>query len=157
MSGISTGKNTLGMVIPTIREGVGGMGVQQVVQVHMGPPLLVDGTTYKQCVFIAPCNGCYIKELKAVAAVAIAGGTSTLAIDNYDKSATTARNLLSTTNIDPTTITAKMGFELTLTTTEANKWMDEGDTINFTLVCGTMTTDGEGLMLQAIVIVPEVD
>jgi hypothetical protein len=143
---------------PTIREGAqGAAGVQQVVTMQVGPPLLVDGATYKANLFIAPCDGCYIKELKAVASVAIAGGTSTLAVDNYDKSASSARNVLSTTNIDPTTVTpALKGFELTLTATDANRWMDEGDALNATLVCGTMTTDGQAFMLQAIIVVPEV-
>ena len=148
-------------VIPQLGESSGGTGpshgIQRMITVPLGPPLLVDTITYKQAVFVAPCDGCQIKEIWATAAVAMAGGTNTLAIDNYDKSATAARNVLSTTNIDPTTITAKTGLKLTLSATASNLYMDEGDVLNFTLVCGTMTTDGEGLSLTAIIIVPEID
>ena len=85
----------------------------------------------------------------------MAGGTDTLAVDNYDKSGTAARNVLSTTTIDPTSITALQGVQLTLSSTAANLLMDAGDVLNYTLVCGTMTTDGEGLSLTAIIVVPD--
>jgi len=147
-------------VIPGLREGSGTagaeLGIQRIVSVPLGAPLLVDGTTYKGAAFVAPCGGCYIKELWLSAAVAIAGGTNTLAIDNYDASANSARNVLSTTNVDPTGVTAKEGTKLTLSTTKSNLYMDEGDVLNYTLTCGTMTTDGEGYVLTAIIVVPEI-
>jgi hypothetical protein len=150
------GKPTIGDYNPVLKEGhhVGG-GIQQAITVPLGPHLLVDGKTYKGVVFVAPCDGCVIKELHASASVAIAGGTDTLAVDNYDKSATTARNVLSTATIDPTSITALQGVQLTLSSTAANLLMDAGDVLNYTLVCGTMTTDGEGLSLTAIIVVPD--
>lgn len=146
--------------LPGLREGYGPAGathgIQRMVSVPIGPPTLVDGATYQHTIFIAPCDGCYIKEIWLTAAVAIAGGTNTLAVDNYDASANSARNVLSTTNMDPTTVTAKEGLKLTLTSTESDLYMDEGDVLNCTLTCGTMTTDGQGYMLQAIIVVPEV-
>lgn len=153
-------KSFVGKHFPAAREKGPGTGkpseaVPHVFTVPVGPALLVDGVTYKQVAFVAPCDGCYLKELWLTAAVAMAGGTNTFAVDNYDKSATTARNALSTTNIDPTTVTAKQGLQLTLTTTLANLVMDEGDVLNFTLVCGTMTTDGEGYALTTVVHVPD--
>lgn len=149
-------KVDVGAMNPVLQEGrslVG--GIQRMISVPLGPPLLVDGATYKHAVFIAPCNGCRIKELWLSAGVAMAGGTDTLAVDNYDASANSARNVLSTTNIDPTGVTAKEGLQLTLTSTLTNLDMDEGDVLNATLVCGTMTTDGEGYLLQAVVWVPD--
>src|SRR3990172_12185941 len=95
-------------------------GIPVFVSVPVGAPLHVDGVTYKHALFIAPCNGCYIKEGWLSAAVAAAGGTNTFAVDNYDASANAARNVLSTTTIDPTTVTAVEGLQLTLTTTLAN-------------------------------------
>ena len=154
---------SLGDTIPGLYEksgpaGVASVGVQKQITVPVGAPLLVDGVTYKGIVFVAPCDGCFIKELWLSAPVLIAGGTSTLAIDNYDASAHAARNALSTTNVDPavTPAVALEGSVLTLTTTLANRTMDEGDVLNFVLVCGTMTTDGQGYALTATVIVPDI-
>lgn len=134
----------------------GGLGVQRMVSVPLGPPLLVNDATYKQAVFVAPCDGCYIKELQVSGAVAMAGGTNTLAFDNYDASGDTARNALSETNWDPTGVTAKEGSKMTLSTTKTNLYMDEGDVLNSELVCGTMTTAGEGYVVTAIVVTPEI-
>jgi|WetSurMetagenome_2_1015567.scaffolds.fasta_scaffold322222_2 hypothetical protein len=153
------GKMTLGDYMPTLKEKSGGTyqvgAIQQHVTIPMGPPLLVNGATYQQAAFIAPCDGCFVKELWISAAVAIGSGTNTLAVDNYDKSASAARNALSTTNMDPTTITAKKGMLLTLNTDPTKLEMDEGDVLNFTLVCGTMTTAGQGYLLHAVVLVPD--
>lgn len=132
------------------------VGIQRMVSVPIGAPLLVDAATYKHGLFVAPCDGCYIKEVWVSAAVAIAGGTNTLAFDNYDASGDAARNVLSATNWDPTGVTAKEGSKMTLSTTKSNLYMDEGDVLNCTLVCGTMTTDGEGYVVTAIIVVPEV-
>lgn len=151
-------QSVIGSHFPAAREksGAGATeGIPVFVSVPLGPPLLVDGVTYKQALFVAPCNGCYIKEGWLTGAVAIAGGTNTFAVDNYDASGNAARNVLSTTNIDPTTITAKEGLQLTLTTTLANRLMDEGDVLNVTLVCGTMTTDGEGYAVTFVIYVPD--
>ena len=147
-------------VIPGLEEGSGAagaaLGIQRMVSVPIGPPLLVDSATYKHALFVAPCNGCFIKEILVSAAVAIAGGTNTLAFDNYDASGDSARNALSATNWDPTGVTAKEGSKMTLSSTKSNLYMDEGDVLNCTLVCGTMTTDGEGYVVTAIIVVPEI-
>lgn len=152
---------SLGDLLPNLREGSGSTGrslagVQMHVSVPLGAPLLVDGATYKHALFVAPVDGCYILEGWVANAVAIAGGTNTLAFDNYDASANSARNVLSTTNIDPTAITANEGLKLTLSTTEANRLMDEGDVLNATLVCGTMSTDGQGFTAHFVIIVPDI-
>jgi hypothetical protein len=148
-------------VIPGLEEGSGPggalLGIQRMVSVPIGAPLLIDGATYKHALFVAPCDGCYVKEIWVSAAVAIGAGTNTLAFDNYDASGNAARNVLEATNWDPTGVTALEGSEMTLqSTTPTNLDMDEGDVLNCTLVCGTMTTDGEGYVVTAIVVVPEV-
>ena len=147
-------------VIPGLEEGSGPggalLGIQRMMSVPIGAPLLVNAATYKHGLFVAPCDGCYIKEIWVSAAVAIAGGSNTLAFDNYDASGDAARNALSATNWDPTGVTTKEGSVMTLSATEANLYMDEGDVLNCTLVCGTMTTDGEGMVVTAIVVVPEI-
>ncbi len=152
--------NSLGALFPATVEGNGPtgnppLGFQTIVSVPMGPPLLVNTTTYQQAAFVAPCNGCYIKEAWLTAIVAIGTGTHTFAMENYDKSGTTGVNALSTTNIDPAaSVTAKQGTQLTLTTTAANRLMDEGDVLWATLVTGTQGTAGQGYVLTAVFIIP---
>jgi len=145
-------------VLPGLEEGHGlsPVGIQRMIAVPIGPPLLIDGATYKHALFVCPCDGAQIKEIWVSAAVAIAGGTNTLAFDNYDASGDAARNALAATNWDPTGVTALEGSVMTLSATETNLYMDEGDVLNCTLVCGTMTTDGQGYVVTAIVVVPEI-
>lgn len=152
-----------GELFPGITESSGGLngrvyGVQQVVSWMLGRALQVDGTTYLNAAFVAPVNGCFIKELWVSAMVLIAGGTNTLAFDNYDASANAAGNILSTTNVDPVSNPAVVneGTQLTLTTTLEDRVMDEGDVLSSTLVAGTQTTQGEGYVATAIIIVPVV-
>jgi len=152
---------SLGDVLPGIREGSGYQGptgVQQVVSWPIQPPLTVDGVTYKVAAFVAPVNGCWIKEMWLSGMLLAAGGTSTIAFDNYDSSATAAGNILSTTTIDPTAVpaTVNKGTKLTLTTTLADRTMDEGDVLSSTYVCGTQTTNGEGYVATAIIVVPDI-
>lgn len=151
-------QSVIGSFFPAAREKSSASpqyGVPVYVSAPIGPPLLVDGVTYRHALFVAPCDGCYIKEIWLSGAVAIAGGTNTFAVDNYDASANAARNALSAATIDPTTITAKEGLQLTLTTTLTDRKMDEGDVLNCTLVCGTMTTDGQGYVVTALIYVPD--
>ena len=129
-------------------------GEELVVSWNLGPDLLVDGATYKRAGFIAPVDNVYIKELWVAAAVALAGGTNTLNFDNYDKSAAAAGAILATADYDPTALVALKGVEMSLTTTLADRIMNEGDVLNSVLVCGTMTTDGEGLVATAVLVVP---
>ena len=150
-----------GQIQPGISEGQGSRGpthgIQRTIAVPLGPPLLVDSATYKVAGFVAPCDRWFIKELWLTGAVSIGSGTNTFAVDNYDVSATAARNVLSTTNIDPDTITALTGLKLTLTATLTDRYMDEGDVLNVVLVCGTQTTAGEGYVLTAVLVGPEID
>ena len=134
--------------------GVPALGTQAVFTQSIGASLLVDSTTYKQALFIAPCGGCFIKELWLSAAVKIASGTNTIAFEKYDASGDAGVNVLSTTNIDPDTITTTEGLQLTLTTTTTNLVMDEGDVLWATLVCGTQGTAGQGYLVTGVAIVP---
>ncbi len=152
---------SLGDILPGIREGSGYQGptgVQQTVSWPIQPPLTVDGVTYQVVGFVAPVNGCWIKEMWLSGMVAVAGGTSTIAFDNYDTSGTATRNVLSTTDIDPTAVpaTINQGEKLTLTTTLSDRTMDEGDVLSSTYVCGTQTTNGEGYAVTAIIVVPDI-
>ena len=131
-------------------------GLQRHVTVPLGPPLLVDSATYIGAIFIAPCDGCEVKQLRISGALSIGSGTNTLAFDNYDASANAARNLLAATNFDPDTITAKEGLDCPLSATMSNRMMDEGDVINYTMVIGTQTTAGEGYLAHLVVTVPEI-
>lgn len=147
--------------VPGLEEGVappggGLLAIQRQFAIPLGPPLLVDGVTYKEALFAAPCNGCLIKELWVTGAVSIAGGTNTLDFEKYDASANAGVDILATANWDPTGVTAKEGSKMTLTTTKARLLMNEGDVLWATLVCGTMTTDGEGYLVTVVVLVPEV-
>lgn len=152
---------SIGRTFPGVREGSGATGSPPygfpAVFTHpVGPPLLVDAATYKHALFIAPCNGCRIKELWLSGAVKIAQGTNTIAFERYDASADAGANVLSTATIDPDTITAKEGLQLTLTATAADLMMDEGDVLWCTLVAGTQSTAGEGYTVTGLVIVPDV-
>jgi hypothetical protein len=132
------------------------LGTQAIFSQSVGASLLVDGTTYKQALFIAPCDGCFIKELWLSAAVKIAQGTNTIAFEKYDASANAGANVLSAASIDPDTITAKEGLQHSLTTTTSDLVMDEGDVLWCTLVAGTQSTAGEGYVVTGVVIVPTV-
>ena len=154
--------DSIAYLFPGLREkssgiGMASVGIQRIFHVPVGPNLLVDGATYVGTVWVAPCDGCFVKEIWGTASVAIVGGTNTFAVDNYDASATAARNLLSAATVSPITyFTQLSGILIPLTATIANRSMDEGDCINYTLVCGTMTTDGQGLGLTIVVVTPEI-
>jgi hypothetical protein len=156
----SNKKKTIGDFYPVLREGNGGLGVsaggvQQTKTVSIGLPTLVNGATYRGVLFVAPCDGCQIKEVWLGAATPIVGGTNTLALDNYDASANASRNPLSTATINPVTLTAREGLKLTRTPTAVNLLMDKGDTLSFTLVVGTQSTPGQGYALTYVIIVPD--
>lgn len=151
---------SLAEVIPGLLEGSGSVGAKLTIQkslpVALTPPLCVDGVTYKVPLFVAPCDGCMIKELWVTCAVKGEGGTNTLAFEKYDASGNAGANVLSATNFDPTTLTAKEGTKMTLSTTESNLLMDEGDVLWATFVTGTQSVQGEGYFALAIVAVPEI-
>ena len=130
------------------------VGNQVIFSIRVGDSLLVDGTTYKNALFIAPCDGCFIKEMWLSAAIKIGSGTNTIAFENYDASGDAGANVLSTTNIDPDTITTTEGLQLTLSTTLTARMMDQGDVLHTTLVAGTQTTAGQGYVATVVVIVP---
>ena len=161
--GTSTAKvPSLGAFVPGLTEGTltRPVGKQVVTTTVLAPTItsaiLTDGATYVGIGFIAPANGCYIQSLWLSGTVAIAGGTNTFAASNYDASANSARNVLNAATIDPTVVTALEGYELTLTATITDRMMDEGDVLSYTLACGTMTTDGKGYAVTAVIVVPDV-
>jgi hypothetical protein len=159
MTALDNDKKTVGDFMPALREGNGplgtGGGIQQLFTTPLGIPTLADGATYVAIGFIAPCDGCVIKELWASNGVKIGSGTNTLAVSNYDASANSARNVLSAATIDPDTITALEGVKLTLTSTVTDLIMDEGDTLKYTIVAGTQSTAGQGYAITAVIIVPD--
>lgn len=151
---------SIGRTLPGIGEKSGPVGRPAYgwpveFNVPVGPPLLVDGATYKHALYIAKSDGCRIKELWLSGAIKIGSGTNTIAFEKYDASANAGVNVLSTTNIDPDTITATEGLQLALTTTVADLLMDEGDVLWCTLVAGTQTTAGQGYLVSGVVIVPD--
>src|SRR3990167_5421755 len=108
----------LSSLLPGLREKPVGLpiaGVQRVLNVPL-VLLAAASTTYKVGVFVAPSDGWYIKEALYGSMVQPDYATTTLALDNYDKSASAARNVLSTTNadIDAAAATALKGLKLTL-------------------------------------------
>ncbi len=149
-------------VLPGLEERPGGaplIGVQKIISVPLVTKTAAS-TTYKLGVFTAPSDGWWIKEAWVSAVVAPDYATTTLALDNYDASGNAARNPLSTTNqdIDGAALTAKEGKQLTLSATEANRSMDEGDVLNATVACGaTEAAAGEGLQLTVVMVGPEID
>jgi hypothetical protein len=76
-----------------------------------------------------------------------AAGTITFALANYDLSATTDDNLLSTATIDLEGLTAKTTTDLTLTTTAADKVLADGDFIYATIVSNNADATGGGGVL----------
>lgn len=107
-----------------------------------GGGVLTDGATY--VVAIPMRRAGTIKGISLSAGTRMAGGTNTIAAAK--KQGATTANLLSTTTVDPTAFptAADTAEAFTLTGTAASLVFAAGDTIKFTVVCGTMTTDGAG-------------
>lgn len=133
------------------------MGLQHVVSVQLVTLTAAD-TTYVIGGFVAPSDGWYVEDLFYSAQTTPNYATSTIAVENYDKSGTSAKNLLSATNEDLETLTAKQGRQASLSTTQANRLLDEGDTINFTVAIGsTEVAAGKGLTATIVLRGPEVN
>ena len=149
-------------VLPGLNERPGGvpiMGMQR-TQTTVLANKTAASTTYKVPIFVAPCDGWWIKEIKLVEIVKADYATSTLAIENYDKSASAGVNVLSTTNqdLEAAGITAKQGFDLTLTTTDSDRFMDEGDMLWATLALGAAeVAAGEGIAVSVVMVGPVID
>lgn len=109
------------------------------------PNTLADGTTYKRVVPMGRAGT--IKRISLAANVVMVGGTNTLALAK--KKGGTSVNLLSTATVDPTAkpAAADTAEDLTLTSTAADLVYAAGDCLIATLVCGTMTTDGQNYSL----------
>jgi hypothetical protein len=149
----------LSAVLPGCEEAPGGQpkwGVQQVFSVPLVTKTAAS-TTYKVGCFVAPSDGWYIEDA-FVSAIVVPSytGAVTLALENYDKSATTAKNPDAASTEDLKALTLKQGKQIALSTTQDNRMMDEGDTINATVTVGaTEATAGEGLVLTLVLRGPE--
>ena len=132
------------------------VGIQRQFTVRVGPTLLVAGVTYRGTLFVCPCDGGFVKEIWGVSSVAPATGTNTLAVANYDKGVGTRNALSGTTVVADTYFPALVPIQLPLTTTKINLYMDEGDTLSYTLVCSGTMDAGQGLSLTVVVLLPEV-
>lgn len=107
-----------------------------------GGGLLVDGKTY---VCSAPMRRAgTVKAISVSAHTRMAGGTNTLAFAKKQGGA--SATLISTATVDPTAFptAADTAEAATLTSTAADLTFAAGDCLKSTLVCGTMTTDGQG-------------
>lgn len=109
-------------------------------KVHCVPVVngtIADGATYTVTPPVHHAGT--LTGIKATIGTAIVGGTSTLAITKNGST-----TLLSTANIDPTTIAANTATTLTLTGTGASLVFAAGDVIKIVHTAGTQTTDGVG-------------
>jgi len=104
---------------------------------YVSVPLLstAAATTARTGVFIAH-RACTITKgsISFVAFPGSSAGTCVFTLGNYDLSATTSDNLLSTTNIDVKAKTAYTTIDLTLTSTSADKVLADGDYVYASLV-----------------------
>ena len=133
------------------------VGQQRVVTVPLVATTAAS-TNYVTGLFIAPSDGWYVVDLFYGAQVKPDYASVTIAVENYDSSATTAKNLLSATNENYESVTAKIGKQASLSTTQANREMDEGDTLIVTVAVGaTEVTAGVGLFATLVVQGPEID
>jgi hypothetical protein len=102
---------------------------------------LTDGSTNKRLIPIF--RACTLTKAWLACIVKMVGGTNTLTISKVNAGASVT--LLSTANVDPVTVPAAINVAqaLTLSATPADLNFVAGDNILVTLVCGTMTTDGQ--------------
>jgi len=107
-----------------------------------GGELLVDGKTYVCSIPMRRAGT--VKAINVSAHTRMAGGTNTLAFAK--KQGSTSVTLISTATVDPTAFptAADTAEAATLTSTGADLIFAAGDCLKSTLVCGTMTTDGQG-------------
>ncbi len=129
--------------IPLVASNINtGIKRQSLVVNFKGGDVLTDGVTY--VVSIPMRRAGTVKAIHACAHTRIAGGTNTLAAAK--KQGGTSVTLLSTATVDPTAFptAADTAEAFTLTATGADLIYAAGDCLKFTLVCGTMTTDGQG-------------
>ena len=147
-------------VLPGVEERPGGqpkIGLQHVVTV----PLVAStaaSTNYVVGAFVAPSDGWYVEDVWYGAQVAPDYASATLAVENYDASANSAKNLLSATNVNLEAVTAKEGTQATLSATQANRQMDEGDSLIATIAIGaTEAVVGLGIFMTLVLRGPEVN
>lgn len=117
-----------------------GAGPKHYVSVPLGAT--ANATTYTG-VFVAHRAMTITKASVAFVAVpASTLGTATLALTNYDLSATTDDNLLSTATIDLEGLTNKTASDLTLTATSADLVLADGDYVYATIISNNADMTG---------------
>lgn len=159
MSGTYPGPiKPLSDVIPGLRELPSGqpkIGQQFIVQVPL-VALTAASTTYVINGFTAPSDGWYVADLFYSAQVVPNYDATTIAVENYDASGNAAANLLSATNENLETLTAKEGRQASLSTTVTNRRLDEGDTIIFTVApTANEVAAGKGIGATLVLFGPE--
>jgi len=116
----------------TVTGEVTGAGLKHYVSVPLA--ITANATAYTG-VFVAHRAMTITKASVAfVAKPASTGGGVTLALSNYDLSATTSDNLLSTATIDLEGLTNLTASDLTLTSTAADKVLADGDFVYVTII-----------------------
>lgn len=148
--------------IPGIAERPNGMPDTALPLILTVPlPLSTDAKTaaskaYLANVFTAPCDGCFLAKMYTSAVVPPDYASAVLAVEKYDASANAGSNALAATNFDMESLTAKEGAQLTLTSTESVRVLDEGDTINTTLTTGASeVAAGQGISVTLVIYIPE--
>ena len=154
----------LAAVIPGLAERPGGMPT--IGQMHvLTIPLLLSADaktaaskTYKQALWAAPTDGWYVVKAYYGAVVVPNYDSAVLALERYDASGDAGANLLSAANVNLETLTAKEATQMTLSTTQINRELDEGDVIWSTTTIGlTEVAAGEGLFVTLVLQGPEPD
>ncbi|OHD80489.1 MAG: hypothetical protein A3J97_10710 [Spirochaetes bacterium RIFOXYC1_FULL_54_7] len=108
----------------------------------------VNGTAYVGVLAVDKAMTLKSATLQCVVIPVDADGTSTLALTNYDISATTGDNMLSTATVDCEALTALTQSDLTLSATAADLVLANGDFLYVTLVNNSAAmTNWEGAVL----------
>ena len=110
-------------------------------------PITAASTTYEMTLYVGIAGSDIFLTAGSYCVQVVPNyATSTLALENYDSSATTDDNLLSTATVDLEDDTAQTAVALTLTTTAADRVISSGDQIHATVAIGaTEVAAGKGI------------
>lgn len=133
-------------VIGEVTDLLGTIAEDEYVQVHLGiekaferisvalPLFTVNGTAHGGIFVVHGALRIMAISVCCEVIPADPDGLATLAVENYDLSATADDNLLSTATVDMEALTAQTSSDLTLTSTTADLTLADGDFIHATLV-----------------------
>lgn len=117
---------------------------------YASAPLTCTANTTVNCGVLVAQRAMVITKISVafVTPPASSAGTVTLALKNYDLSATTDDNLLSTATVDLEALTAKTASNLTVTTTAADLTLAAGDYVYAAIVSNNadMTASSGGVI-----------